>query len=105
MDKGVDSGDVLFESRFKIPKNIWVDELYNITYKKSLILLKKSIKDIFSLNFTPKPQKKLEKKEELVFIIKMKLINLKKLIYLGVKKRLKNILEQHPKKILSHLLH
>ena len=61
LEEGIDSGDILFESRFEIPKGCWVDELYEITYQKSLELLNKSLSDIISMNINPIPQATLKK--------------------------------------------
>lgn len=61
IDKGIDSGDILFESRFKIPKNCFIEDLYSLTYKKSLQLFKKSLPKIIKMKFVSIPQKKLSK--------------------------------------------
>jgi methionyl-tRNA formyltransferase len=53
LDEGIDSGDILFESRFRIPKNCWVEELYNLTFEKSIELFYNSLEDIINLNINP----------------------------------------------------
>lgn len=60
LEKGIDSGDILFESRFEIPKNCWIQELYELTFHKSIELFKDSLEDIIKLNINPKPQNKLQ---------------------------------------------
>ncbi len=59
LDDGIDSGDILFESRFEIPKDCWVEELYELTYQKSLELFIKSLPNIINLNFNLIPQESL----------------------------------------------
>ena len=61
IEKGIDSGDILFESRFEIPKNCWIEDLYKLTCHKSLELFTKSLPKIISLNFVSIPQDSLIK--------------------------------------------
>lgn len=61
LEEGIDDGDILFETRFKIPKDCWIEELYEITYSKSLELFKKSLPEIISLKFKPISQIELTK--------------------------------------------
>ena len=35
MEEGIDNGDIIAESRFDIPENCFVKELYELTYKTS----------------------------------------------------------------------
>lgn len=56
MDEGIDSGDILAESRFEIPKNCFVQELYDLTYKASCELFDKHISNIFQEVYKPIPQ-------------------------------------------------
>lgn len=49
--ENVDSGPILFEERFNIDPMISVDELYDITYKKSLKLFKEKIQKIIEGNY------------------------------------------------------
>ena len=53
LEEGIDSGDILFEDRFDIPIDCWVEELYNITFKKSVNLFRNSIDKIINLNIKP----------------------------------------------------
>jgi len=57
LEEGIDSGAIIFEDRFPISKNCWVNELYELTSQKSIELFKKSLPLIVSGNFEPKPQK------------------------------------------------
>ena len=36
LEEGIDSGAIIFEDRFPISKNCWVNELYEITYQRSI---------------------------------------------------------------------
>ncbi len=56
MDTSIDGGAILFEKRFPIPEGCWVTELHELTVKYSFELFKENIADIFSGNYTPKPQ-------------------------------------------------
>lgn len=57
LEEGIDSGDIIFESRFPISKDVWVEELYNLTYEKSLELFKKSLPNLISGDYKLTPQK------------------------------------------------
>lgn len=61
LDKGIDSGDILFESRFEIPKDCWVDDLYALTYQKSLTLFQDSLSKIINMDYELTPQLNLQK--------------------------------------------
>lgn len=56
MDEGVDSGDILFEKRFKIPANCWVDQLYAITFTQSISLFEESLPELICNNIRPVSQ-------------------------------------------------
>ena len=51
------AGDILFEKRFPIPGDCWVNELYELTFKKSVELFHESLPDIISGKYKLKPQK------------------------------------------------
>jgi methionyl-tRNA formyltransferase len=53
LEEGIDSGDILFEDRFDIPIDCWVEELYDITFKKSVNLFRNSIDKIINLDIKP----------------------------------------------------
>jgi methionyl-tRNA formyltransferase len=50
MDAKIDNGDIAFETRFAIPENCWVNELYAITEKASLALFENSLAPMISNN-------------------------------------------------------
>ena len=56
LEEGIDSGAIIAEKRFIIPKNCWVNELYELTYKKSIELFKENIGNIINGNFELMPQ-------------------------------------------------
>lgn len=79
MDTGIDSGDILFQKRFSIPQNCWVEDLYNITFKKSIELFKENIENIVTNNIKSTSQVSLNKKSFLYYrkdIEKIKKIDL-----------------------------
>jgi methionyl-tRNA formyltransferase len=59
MDPGIDHGDILFQKRFPIPENCWVDDLYNLTYNASLKLFTQTLKHLINGNYTPISQASL----------------------------------------------
>lgn len=61
LEEGIDSGDILFESRFDIPKSCWVNELYKLTFDKSIELFEQSLERIICLNIEPIKQSDYEK--------------------------------------------
>ena len=79
MDKGIDNGDILFENRFEVPKNCWIEDLYKITYEKSLKLFKQSLPKIISLNFVSVPQDSLIKKRGTSLHFRKEIEHLKKI--------------------------
>lgn len=56
IDTGIDSGDILFEERFSIPENCWVNDLYMLAFEASIRLFKNQILNIIKGNFVAKPQ-------------------------------------------------
>lgn len=58
LEKGIDNGDILFESRFDIPQNFWIDELYKLTFDKSIEMFQKSLDKIIKLDIDPINQAK-----------------------------------------------
>ncbi len=59
MDARIDHGDILFENRFAIPENCWVNELYQLTYEASLQLFTTSLAAIIADDVHPVPQQQL----------------------------------------------
>lgn len=60
LEEGIDSGAIIQERRFSIPGNIFVSELYERTFKETLILFKDSIPRILSGDFEKTPQSEYE---------------------------------------------
>ncbi len=56
LETGIDSGDILFESRFPIAKNETAISLYEKTLEKSITLFKSNILSLFTGNYIRKPQ-------------------------------------------------
>jgi len=56
LEEGIDSGAIIFEKRFTIPVDCWVDDLYKITYNKTIELFKESLPYLISANYELKPQ-------------------------------------------------
>jgi methionyl-tRNA formyltransferase len=59
MDTRIDHGDILFQKRFRIPENCWVNELYELTFDASLKLFQQTLKHIVEGNYTPVSQQSL----------------------------------------------
>jgi methionyl-tRNA formyltransferase len=59
LDPQIDHGDLLFEKRFPIPENCWIEQLYSLTYDASLLLFKESLKNIIYHNYTLTSQQSL----------------------------------------------
>ncbi|MCF8449586.1 MAG: hypothetical protein K9G49_06905 [Taibaiella sp.] len=56
IDTRIDHGDILFQKRFPIPENCWVNDLYQLTYKASLNLFKQTLSHVVSGNYELIPQ-------------------------------------------------
>jgi methionyl-tRNA formyltransferase len=56
MDIGIDHGDLLFERRFPIPDNCWVEDLYQLTFNASIDLFIETIAAILKEDYTLTPQ-------------------------------------------------
>jgi methionyl-tRNA formyltransferase len=52
MEEGIDSGDIIAESRFELPENCFVKELHDLTYKKSIELFEGHILNILNDHYT-----------------------------------------------------
>jgi methionyl-tRNA formyltransferase len=59
MDPRIDHGDILFQKRFKIPKDCWVDDLYQLTFKASVSLFKQTLAHVIGGQYTPVSQASL----------------------------------------------
>jgi len=62
IDTRIDHGDILFQKRFPIPENCWVDELYQLTYAASLNLFRQTLAHIIDGSYNPVPQELLKPK-------------------------------------------
>jgi methionyl-tRNA formyltransferase len=62
IDTRIDHGDILFQKRFPIPANCWVNDLYKLTYNASLHLFRQTLSHIVSGQYQPLPQHLLEHK-------------------------------------------
>lgn len=62
IDERIDHGAILFQKRFPIPENCWVNDLYQLTYDASLKLFKQTLAHVISGNYTAVPQQTLENK-------------------------------------------
>jgi methionyl-tRNA formyltransferase len=59
MDHRIDHGDILFQKRFPIPHNCWVEQLYQLTFDASIHLFRQTIGDILKGSYEPVPQQQL----------------------------------------------
>jgi methionyl-tRNA formyltransferase len=62
IDTGIDHGDILFEKRFPVPEDCWVEELYELTEAASFMLFKETLPDIVAGRYTATPQEDLVEK-------------------------------------------
>ncbi len=79
LEEGIDSGDILFESRFSIPMNIWVKELHEITQKKSLNLFKKSLGKLVNGDYELIPQSQLAEERGTTIHYRKEIDNIKQI--------------------------
>ena len=56
MTPGIDSGDIIFERRFAVDDNVFVEQLYNKTYEETILLFKESLPKLVSGDYTLQPQ-------------------------------------------------
>jgi methionyl-tRNA formyltransferase len=61
IDTRIDHGAVLFEHRFSIPENCWVNDLYDLTFNAAIKLFHESIGPLLKGDFTKIPQSELLK--------------------------------------------
>ncbi len=59
MDPGIDSGGILFERRFPIPENCFVDELYQVTFDHSVEMFETSLPLLVAGEYNIIPQETL----------------------------------------------
>ena len=59
IDERVDHGDILFQKRFPIPENCWVNDLYQLTFEASVRLFKQTFQHIVEGKYTTITQQSL----------------------------------------------
>ncbi len=79
IDEGVDSGDILFEKRFAIPKGCFVNDLYKITFDQSIVLFKESLDPLINGNYQPIKQSSFEGKRSFSFHKRSEMSDLKEI--------------------------
>ncbi|WP_298314746.1 formyltransferase family protein [uncultured Aquimarina sp.] len=57
LEEGIDSGDIIFEKRFPMSGDIWVQELHHKTHSASVTLFEESLENLIQGNYVLKPQK------------------------------------------------
>lgn len=62
IDTRIDHGEILFQKRFPIPENCWVEDLYKLTFDASVRLFSQTLKHVVSGNYQLLSQKLLEAK-------------------------------------------
>jgi methionyl-tRNA formyltransferase len=69
IDTRIDHGSLLFEERFSMPENCWVNDLYELTFSAAIRLFETSISDLIQGKYAKIPQSELLKtrKEHLHF--------------------------------------
>jgi methionyl-tRNA formyltransferase len=56
LEEGIDSGAILFEKRFPIPPDCWVQDLYELTVEKSYELFEEYLERLVRGDYTPVSQ-------------------------------------------------
>ncbi len=59
IDTLIDHGDILFQKRFPIPENCWVNGLYELTYQASIRLFQQTLTHLVTGNYKLVPQETL----------------------------------------------
>jgi methionyl-tRNA formyltransferase len=59
IDTKIDHGDILFQKRFPIPEQCWVNDLYQLTYDASVKLFRQTLSHIVNGIYSPIPQASL----------------------------------------------
>lgn len=59
LDERIDHGAILFQKRFPIPEDCWVQDLYQLTYDASVRLFRQTFAHIVQGNYHPVPQQDL----------------------------------------------
>ncbi len=61
IDTRIDHGALLFEERFSVPENCWVNDLYELTFRAAIRLFQTSLEDLIQGKYTKIPQSELLK--------------------------------------------
>ena len=80
METGIDSGDILFESRFPITEKENVSSLHLKTTQESIILFEKSIAAILRGNYQRKPQSDFQNIRKFGFHLRSEVNDIKQII-------------------------
>lgn len=64
LDCGIDSGDIIFEKRFAIPQDCFVDELLALANSHGIELFCKNLENMIHGRYTLKPQSSIHSKSE-----------------------------------------
>ena len=56
IDTRIDHGDILFQKRFPIPENCWVNDLYQLTFNASVRLFQQTLAHLVAGNYKVVPQ-------------------------------------------------
>lgn len=78
LESGIDSGDILFEKRFAIEKNLFVYELYDLTLAASKQLFLESWPKLLKADFIPKSQAKYTDRAK-GFHLRKEIVSIKKI--------------------------
>ena len=76
---GIDSGPIIADNRFDITPDIWVKELYKLTYNASIDLFKECLAELVSGNYCAVDQKIFLSKRKTSFHLRTEVNELKKI--------------------------
>jgi len=79
LEAEIDSGPIIAEKRFAIPKNCFVNELYDLTFIKSVELFEEQLGNIINDNFTLTSQKSFFDKRKTSIYYRKEIENIKKI--------------------------
>jgi methionyl-tRNA formyltransferase len=79
IDTGVDSGGIIFESRFPIPEGCFVDDLYELTFNHSITMFSAALPKLFSGDYLVIPQSKFKGKRVIGFHYRKEIDDLKQI--------------------------
>jgi len=79
MDARIDHGDILFQKRFPINDNWWVDDLYKATFDASLNLFRQTLKHLVTGNYKLLSQQSLLSKYGTSLHMRSEMAELKKI--------------------------